>query len=33
MWAIEEAKLCTDDDTTTQDDSSNPCNFVKDVPI
>lgn len=33
MWAIEEAKLCSDDDAIIPDGSSDLCNFVKDVLI
>lgn len=33
MWAIEEAKLCSDDDAIIPDGSSALCDFVKDVLI
>lgn len=33
MWAIEEAKLCSDDDAIIPDGSSDLCNFVKDILI
>lgn len=33
MWAIEEAKLCSDDDAIIPDGSSDLCDFVKDVLI
>lgn len=31
MWAVEEAKLCSDDDAIIPDGSSDLCNFVKDI--
>ncbi len=33
MWAIEEAKLCSDDDAIIPDGSSDLCSFVKDILI
>lgn len=33
IWAIEEAKLCSDDDAIIPDGSSNLCGFVKDILI
>lgn len=33
MWAVEEAKLCSDDDAIIPDGSSDLCDFVKDILI